>query len=181
MQRYAGLSRRYLAFPLTFKLAAYSRRRLIWANVLPMIMVTTVLVVLVLTFANDPSPDFGFWERLENVARSLLEFGIPLTVAVLFAGGLQKWSRAEGSWMFAIGIGLAAVAFAMGAVGVLIIAAVEPQDFSAWGLHSWGPMAWHLAFLSVPYFFVAHRSSLARGSPRSLAREGRPRPRERRA
>jgi hypothetical protein len=184
MQAYTRFSKRYPAFPgPTFKLPARSRQRLIWVNVLPLLMVVAVLLVFILAFTKDPqtSAAFRFSDRLDNISRSLLAFGVPLTLATLFVSGLQKWSRAEGSWMFAIGIGLAVVAFGLGAVGVLIVATVGAENIFDWHPDTWLYMAQQLAFLSVAYFFVANRAASVNANRRTAGRRPRLRRRPGRA
>lgn len=184
MQTYARLSKRYLSFPgPSFRLTGRSRRRLILLNVLPLIMVTALVLFLVLTFTIARRSEFEIdlsW-RAFVISRSLVEFGIPLTIAALVVGALHKWSRAEGSWMFTIGATLAVVAFGLGAVGLLVFATSGQTKWFDWHPDTFLYIARQLAFLSVAYFFVACRATSAKTNNRLTARRARIRRRPRRA
>jgi hypothetical protein len=83
----------------------------------------------------------------------------PLALALLFAAGLQRWSRAEGSWTRAIGVTLAGIALAAGAFAVGAYAVLDRTDDKDLHLSTWMSLAGTFGLMAIGYFFLAYRSA----------------------
>lgn len=167
MNAYLTATARYFGFPaLTLRLGRRSRQRLLWVSLLPMIIVSANLIQIALSFAFDQLGGFftdssevpEFWMRLFFVSQALDAALTPLALAALFAAGIQAWSRAEGSWMFLIGVTLAAAALGLGTTSAFMYGALSSNDVYTLRAPTWTFLANPLAFLSIGYFFVAFRS-----------------------
>jgi len=118
--------------PLTHR----SRRRLAWVSLAPGVVLAAAVIHAAISLSYSDLALYGFpggggstvlgsfgffpdqaptfWRRLFAVTEALQTLA-PLALALLFAAGLQRWSRAEGSWMRVIGVSLAGIALAAGA------------------------------------------------------------------
>jgi hypothetical protein len=114
----------------------------------------------------------AFWRRVHSVTDALQVLQ-PLALALLFAAGLQHWSRAEGSWMRLIGISLAALAFAPGAFVVGAYAVLDRADTRDLESLTWMRVSPSVGLVAIGYFFLAYRAAQP---VRTAARRRRPRP-----
>lgn len=150
------------------RLNAKARRRVIWTSVAPSVVMVAVLVYTALSIiysrgelADGPMGLHGsapfLVRRVFTVSGILigLEF-VPL--ALLFAAGLQPWTRAEGSWMILIGTALAATAIVCGAF-VIGASAVLGRDDHGVRTDLWRNVASSFALMAIGYFFLAYRSA----------------------
>lgn len=149
------------------RLTPKARQRVLWTSLAPAVIILAVLVStalsLIYSSAELAGGPFGFgapllMRRLYMVSRVLqtLEF---LPVALLFAAGLQAWTRAEASWMILIGTALAAVALVCGAFVVGAYAVLDPEDVHDVRAELWMNIATSFALMAVGYFFLAYRGA----------------------
>lgn len=95
---------------LTFDLDEESRGQVMRASVVPLVVVLALAVQLGLEVRYE-NPLFGFtdeqmpefWRRAYAVSFTVAHFGPPLATAIIFASGIQSWTRAGGSWMVLLG------------------------------------------------------------------------------
>ena len=154
-----------------------SLRRLMWVSLAPGVILAAAVIhaALTLTFDNSalygfPSSDDGFfggsaydqaglfWRRL-YAATEALQVLQPLALALLFAAGLQRWSRAEGSWMRVVGISLAGLAFAPGAFVVGSFTILDRADAQDLEIFTWMSLSSTFGMMAVGYFFLAYRGA----------------------
>ena len=157
------------------RLSPEQSRRVLWTSVAPAVIVVAVLVYTALSiiYGRDELYDFGgefghgsapfFLRRAYTVSQVIQAFEfIPL--ALLFAAGLQPWTRAEGSWMILIGAALAAIALACSAF-VIGTYAVLGRDEHGFRTDLWMSMASTFALMAIGYFFLAYRGASAPEKP----------------
>ena len=170
---------------LDFRVGAESRRRILLASAFPGIVLAAALVQFLLEFAysrSDLYAPLGYsrapeiWQRLYILLVGVRYVQVA-ALAGLSAAAILQWSRAEGSWMFAIGATLAGLALILGIVAALMQAAIRDFEFlEEIRLSSWQQLPPTFGLLSVGYFFVAYRGlgSVRRLSPVPRARRRRP-------
>lgn len=150
------------------RLSPEQRRRVLWASIAPAVIVGAVLISTALSIIYGPGElaggPFGYGapflvRRLYIVAISLRTLSY-LALALLFAAGLQPWTRAEGSWMILIGTALAIVAVLCGAFVVGVYAVHGMGDFSL-RTDLWMDVASSFGLMAVGYFFLAYRGATA--------------------
>ncbi len=153
------------------RLSPEARRRVLWTSVAPGVIVLAVLIntALSIYYSSNELADwpaqFGHGSapflarRLYTVSGVVqaLEF-VPL--ALLFAAGLQAWTRAEGSWMILIGTALAATAVVCGAFVVGTFAVLGRDDHGV-RTNLWINIAHTFGLMAVGYFFLAYRGATA--------------------
>ncbi len=151
------------------RLSPEARRRLLWTSLAPGVIVFAVLIstALSIIYSSNELADGSFGSgsapflvrRVYTVSRVLqtLEF---LPLALLFAAGLQAWTRAEGSWMILIGTALAATALVCGAFVVGAFAVLGWDDHGV-RTDLWMNIAGSFALMAVGYFFLAYRGASA--------------------
>ena len=164
--RYFGYRR------LTFQLDRISTGRLAWVSVLPLAVVVALAVQLIAFYRLE---GFGYrdgtiWVEAFWIADIGIKIGIPLSLAVCFAAGLQKWSRAAGSWMLMIGLTLVMTAAGLGAASIALVAANGVEQAFEFKVQSWTQWSASLAFLAVGYFYLAYRAGLNRRPRRRFVR-----------
>jgi hypothetical protein len=152
------------------RLGPEERRRLLWTSTAPAVIVLAVLISTALSIIysrgelfDGPLGSHGsapfLLRRVYTVSMELRVLQ-SLPLALLFAAGLQPWTRAEGSWMILIGTALAATATVCGAF-VVGVAAVLGQDDHGLRTDLWRNIAWSFSLLAVGYFFLAYRAATA--------------------
>jgi hypothetical protein len=170
---------------LSLRMSGGRADRIIWASVLPFILISLMLSLLALSFVFGNRPLFEgvdfhdndpvVWSRLYWIASGTRESLLFISLAVLVLHGISRWSRAEASWMFVIGatLLLGAGIFAALTISLFVIF----NSFDAFDLRAglWREWAATLGLLSAGYFFVAYRglSRPGRGS-RPRTRPGSP-------
>lgn len=174
-------------------LSPESRCRLMWVSLAPGVVLAAAVISMALILIFEDNALFGFidggddsflfrdagfhgvplfWRRL-YAACEALQVLEPLALALLFAAGLQRWSRAEGSWMRVIGVSLAAVALASGAFVVGAYAVLSRSDVQDLDTFTWMKLARTFGYMAIGYFFLAYRAT----QPiRATTRRRRPRP-----
>jgi hypothetical protein len=84
---------------------------------------------------------------------------LPLALAGLFAAGLYKWNRGEGTWVLILGVALAAVAVAVFVVTAGVELVTEDEDpFGEFRTFGWKQFASTVGLIAVGYFFLATRA-----------------------
>lgn len=157
------------------RLTPKARQRVLWTSVAPTVIVVAVLLYTALSIIYSPDELFGYGapllvRRAFTVSRVLqsLEF---LPLALLFAAGLQAWTRAEASWMILIGTALAAISIVCGAFVVGAFAVLDPDDVDDVRADLWMNIASSFALMAIGYFFLAYRgASGPAGPPRKMPR-----------
>ena len=150
---------------LTWTLDHNTRRRIMVASAVPALIVAAQLIQVALGYAFSPDELYGYgadpgelWVRLNRAAGLTVETLLPVAIGVLFLGGISRRSRAEGSWMFVFGAGLAVVATVFGMLSTFLYTVTEDFVFlSDIGVDLWPDMARTFGFLSIGFFFVAYR------------------------
>lgn len=155
------------------RLSRRARQRVLWTSLAPAVIVLAVLVSTALSIiyssAELAGGSFGYGapllvRRLYIVSRVLqtLEF---LPLALLFAAGLQAWTRAEASWMILVGTALAAIALVCGAFVVGVYAVLDPEDVHNVRADLWMNIATSFALMAIGYFFLAYRGASEPAAP----------------
>lgn len=144
-----------------------SRRRVVWVSVAPATIIIAVLAHTALSIVYDSGElvggPFGYgapflWQRVEAVSQALMTLEIP-ALALLFAAGLQSWTRNEGAWMLLIGTVLLGVALVCGAFVVGAYAVLNRADVDDVRVHLWMNIAGSFALMAIGYFFLAYRGA----------------------
>jgi len=154
------------------RLTPEARQRVLWTSVAPAVIIVAVLVYTALSiiYSRGELADGPFGGNAPFLVRRAytvsvilmtLEF---LPLALLFAAGLQGWTRAEGSWMILIGTALAATALVCGAF-VVGSRAVLGWDDHGVRTDLWQNIAGSFALMAIGYFFLAYRSAAAPAEP----------------
>jgi len=161
--------------PLTHR----SRRRLAWVSLAPGVVLAAAVIHAAISLSYSDLALYGFpggggstvlgsfgffpdqaptfWRRLFAVTEALQTLA-PLALALLFAAGLQRWSRAEGSWMRVIGVSLAGIALAAGAFAAGGYVVLDRTDDRGLHLTTWMSLARTFGLMAVGYFFLAYRA-----------------------
>jgi hypothetical protein len=163
-------------------LTSSSRRRLAWLSLAPGVVLAAAIIhaAISLSYSDSalysPSPDFSivnilnpdilnyYGDQAPEPVRRLyavtetLQALEPLALSLLFAAGLHRWSRAEGSWMGVIGAFLAGIAFAPGAFAVGAYAVLDQTDDRGLHVPIWVSLARTFGLMAVGYFFLAYRA-----------------------
>ncbi|HSP54006.1 MAG TPA: hypothetical protein VLS25_00330 [Dehalococcoidia bacterium] len=161
------------------RLSPEARRRVLWTSVAPAVVVLAVLIRTALSILYDAGELFDYGgeighgsapflvRRLYTVSTVLrtLQF---VALALLFATGLQRWTRAEGSWMILIGTALAVIAVVCGAF-VVGVYAVHGRADDGLRTELWIEMASDFALMAVGYFFLAYRGASAPDEPDEMS------------
>ena len=152
---------------LTRPLEAASRRRLLLLVALPAFIVAAQLVEVALAYVYNPgelyyADQFGgpaeLWQRLYRFATLAVQTLWPVTVGVLFLGGILTWTRAQATWIFMAGAFLAGVAILFGSAATVIYTVTEDDELiSDISADLWLDVARTFGFLSIGFFFVAYR------------------------
>ena len=155
---------------MPLSLDSQERRRIMWVSVAPAVIVAAVIVSTVLNLAYGtgqlyfPSNMGGapsFWKHVDAVTDGLLGMQFA-ALALLFAAGLQNWTRAEGSWMLFLGtvLGCVALVLALFVVGAFaLFSRAEAQDDVK--VFLWQRMAGSFGVMAIGYFFLAYRGASA--------------------
>lgn len=163
---------------LTLDLDENSRGQVIRASVVPLIVVVALVVQLGVELRYDAI--FGFsgetvpesWRRAYTVGYIVMQFGPPLAAALLFASGIQPWTRAGGSWMLLIGLLFVILAVGFGVSAATLHVVEDAEQASTLRSLTWSIWAQTFGWLAIGYFFVAYRASRLRwqrpGPPRRL-------------
>jgi hypothetical protein len=150
---------------LTLDLDEESRGQVVRASVVPLIVVLALAVQLgvevryenpLFGFAGEQVPEF--WRHAYPVAFTVAQFGPPLAAALLFASGIQPWTRAGGSWMVLLGLLFVILAVGFGVSAATIHAIEDPQQAFTLRSQTWANWAYSFGFLAIGYFFVAYRA-----------------------
>lgn len=181
------------------RLSPEAKRRVLWASLAPGIVLAAAVIhaALELTYSDfalygrayDSSVlgflNFdilgGYGEQAPRAVRRLyamtgaLQALEPLALALLFAAGLRRWGRAEGSWMRLIAVSLAGVALAAGAFAVGAYAVLDRADDKDLHIPVWMSLARTFGLMAAGYFFLAYRATQP---VRATTRRRRPRPRK---
>jgi hypothetical protein len=157
------------------RLSPEAKRRVLWTSLAPAVIVLAVLIrtALSIIYGAGELYDFGgenghgsapLLVRRVYTVSGVLQYLELVALALLFAAGLQKWTRAEGSWMILIGTGLVAIAIVCGAFVVGARTVLGPDDH---GLRTdlWLTMASVYALMATGYFFLAYRGASAPQEP----------------
>jgi hypothetical protein len=152
---------------LTLDLDEESRGQVIRASVVPLIVVFALAVQLGVEvrfytsfgFSGEAVPEF--WQRASAVAFTIAQFGSPLAAAILFASGIQPWTRAGGSWMVLCGLLFVILAVGFGVSAATIRAVEDPERAFILRTQTWTYWAYNFGFLAIGYFFVAYRAGRA--------------------
>lgn len=161
------------------RLSPEARRRVLWASVAPAVVVLAVLIRTALSILYDAGELFDYGGELGHGSAPLLVRRLYtvssvlrtmqfVALALLFATSLQRWTRAEGSWMILIGTALAAIAIVCGAF-VVGVYAVDGRAEYGLRTNLWVEMASDFALLAVGYFFLACRGASAPEEPGEAA------------
>lgn len=151
---------------LTLELDEESRGQVMRASVVPLLVVVALALQLwvevrydnaLFGFIDRPTPEF--WQRAYTVAYIVTQFGPPLAAAILFASGIQPWTRSGGSWMIVLGLLFLVLTVGFG-VSAATLHIVEDNQ-QAYTLRSFTWTTWSTTFgwLAIGYFFVAYRAS----------------------
>ncbi len=176
---YAGRIRHYFGITgLDFRLTEESRERIVWASLLPFALLCAMLIDLSLDlyFGRPSSPLFDLppegWQRAQNASITLSAVLPFVCLAVLFLAGVSRWSRAEATWMLAIGAVLASAAV-LAAAATTAIRTFELDQLRQGDLRVYTWMRWTQSFavLAAGYGFIAYRG-LAAGQRRRAPRPG---------
>ncbi|MFQ5472835.1 MAG: hypothetical protein ACE5FA_08130 [Dehalococcoidia bacterium] len=174
MHRAKWIGRYFGYHRLTFELDRVSMGRLAWVSVLPLAVVVALSISLIASYRLET---VGFaetepvsWMKTFWAAETLVRFGVPLSLAILFASGMQKWSRGAGSWMLMIGLALVFASAGFGAASLALFAFANPQEAFDLRVTTWTQWSFNLALLSVGYFYVAYRAGLNRRPRRRFVR-----------
>ncbi len=163
--RYFGYRR------LTFDLDNASVRQLYRINSLPLLVVVALAVQLIASYRLESTlGDRTIWDEVFWVADIGIRSGTPLSLAVLFAAGMQKTTRATGSWLLVIGILLVLTGAGFGVASIALITFTGVQEAFNLKAGLWTQWSASLAFLAVGYFFVAYRAGLTRRPRRRFVR-----------
>jgi hypothetical protein len=159
-----ALSRR---FQLDFEIGDESRKKILLASALPIIVLGAHLVQLALEIVYSPAdlaPQEGFlggapelWQRLY-----LLCFNVQViqaaAVASLFAAALFSWTRPESSWMLIIAVLLVGTALALAAFKAMTELITEDSELANdLLLFSWQRLASTCGLMAIGYFFLAYQ------------------------
>lgn len=162
---------------LSLNLDEHSRGQVMRASVVPLIVVVALALQLGVDvwydnsffgFSGEEVPEF--WTRAYAIAYIVTQFGPPLAAALLFASGIQPWTRAGGSWMILIGLLFLTLAVGFGVSAAALHAVEDPQQATTLRSLTWTSWATTFGWLAIGYFFVAYRASRSRwqrpGPPR---------------
>ena len=164
--RYFGYHR------LTFDLDPVSVGRLGWVSILPLSVIVALAVATLASYRTDDfqSLDLNTWRQVSLTAAISIQAGVPLSLAVAFAAGMQKWSRAAGSWMLMFGLTLLLAGAGFGAASVVLAVTTSFESVFDVKVQLWTQWSASLAFLAVGYFYVAYRAGLNRRPRRRFVR-----------
>jgi hypothetical protein len=151
------------------RLTAKAKQRVLWTSAAPGVIVGAVLVSTAISIVYSQQ-DLSIFNaglgppllirRAYIVSLQIRSLDI-IALALLFAAGLQSWTRAEGSWMILMGTALASVALVCGAFLVGAYAVLDPLDTDDIRADLWGGIAWDFGLLAIGYFFLAYRGAHA--------------------
>lgn len=164
---------------LTLDLDERSRGQVIRASVVPAVVVVALALQLYVEvrWDNSFSGSSGgqvpeSWQRVYTASYIVTQFGPPLAAALLFASGIQPWTRSGGSWMILFGAGFVVLAVGFGVSAVTLHIVEDAQQALTLRSPTWTNWATTFGWLAIGYFFVAYRASR---TPLRLQRPGPPR------
>ena len=173
---YAGRISHYFGITgLDFTLTDESRERILWASFIPFALLCAMLIDLSLDlyFGRPAFPFHGppeGWQRVQNASRAISGLLPFISLAVLFLASISRWSRAEASWMLAIGVVLIVAAVAAGAATTAIrVFALDSTKLFDLRFYTWMQWTQNFGLLAVGYCFIAYRglaASQRRRAPR---------------
>lgn len=171
--------------PLDFNLDEYQRGRIMRASIVPAAVLIAHVTRILLEFEYSSLELLGVdsvhdapntWQRVYQVAWDV-QYIQYLALASLFAAGLYRWTRSEGTWSLVIGVTLAIAAFVV-FCGVASIQLVTQDSAIAFGgLSSWLSLSGACGLLAIGYFFLAYRGLASQTPPRRRRRIRRQPPR----
>lgn len=174
---------------LEFTLTEGDKTRLLYASILPSILLAANLIGLALDiyygdelvfvgggsgfFPGGPVPEF--WQRVYNIAEILSGVGV-IALAGLFIAGIPRVSRGVGSWAAGIAMLSLAVAgcFMAGAAFVLGVLELPSDTIQDLRVHLWVSWSHDAGLIAVGYAFLAYRGlSDSTYRPREVVRQRR--------
>jgi hypothetical protein len=182
MGAFRSLAQRLGLPPLDFDLGEHSRGKIMRASIMPAIALAVQGTILSLGIKYERLelvgivPDSGapeIWQHIYRLA-SEIQFVEILSLASLFAAGLYRWTRSEGTWSLVIGVLLTTVGLVV-ASGVAIVHLVTEESVVGYFQgFSWLSLARTCGLLAIGYFFLAYRGLTSQLPPRRRRRIRRP-------